>query len=142
MNCFAFHAEMCQMTADGWPSVLERRDSLYTPTCIEKVAKPPPYLAGLKTAFSRAPPPPPPGPSFLCLALDFTYYSRRSAALANSRCSWPKQATLEYPAAPGDYVARPWRQVAPRGGGVIKRHPPRLIKRQGGVKGLRLITLD
>ena len=39
------------MTADGWPSILEREDSLYTPTCIETVVKPPSYLAGLKTAF-------------------------------------------------------------------------------------------
>ena len=46
----AFHAEMSQMTADGWPSILEREGSLYTPTCIETVAKPPSYLAGLKTA--------------------------------------------------------------------------------------------
>ena len=41
------------MTADGWPSILERRDSLYTPTRIETVVKPPSYLAGLKTASSQ-----------------------------------------------------------------------------------------
>ena len=45
-----------------------------------------------------------------------------SLVLAHSR-SWPKQATLEYPAAPGDYAARLWRQVALRVG-VMKRHQP------------------
>ena len=35
----AFHAEMCQMTADGWPSILKREGSLYTPTCIETVVE-------------------------------------------------------------------------------------------------------
>ena len=33
----AFHAKMCQMTAGVWPYILEREDSLHTPTCIETV---------------------------------------------------------------------------------------------------------
>ena len=34
----AFQAEICQMTAGGWPSISKREDCLYTPTCIETVA--------------------------------------------------------------------------------------------------------
>ena len=45
----AFHADMSD---DGrrLAVILEREGSLYSPTCIETVVKPPSYLAGLKTA--------------------------------------------------------------------------------------------
>ena len=64
----AFHADLCllsmqacQMTATVGRHIIEG-GSLYSPTCIETVVKPPSYLAVLKTASIFM------GPSLACFS--------------------------------------------------------------------------